>query len=117
MREELLEILENNKQVARLITKDSLVFDAVMIDNLIYRDSINADQLAIAQAVTKGYKKGDFETIYIATKSLKYININVLEEFFFPDDEITLITKSFEKKILVKELKSHYEVLRWRVDL
>ena len=47
------------------LMKDGSIFKGVTVKNAIFRDGIYAEQIAIASAVTKGYKKGDFEKIYV----------------------------------------------------
>ena len=45
--------------------KDGTTFCGVTVKNAIFRDGIYAEQIAIASAIAAGYKKGDFEAIYI----------------------------------------------------
>ena len=76
-----------------VIMKDGTEFYGVNVKNAVFRDAIFAEQSAIAQAVTSGYKKGDFEKIYLmvgnATVSdLKYLNRAVICEFFEEDREV-----------------------------
>lgn len=78
-----------------VLMKDNITFGGVTVKNNIFRDAIYAEQIAIARAVTAGYKKGDFEAIYIMVSSnsisdLKYINKDMILEFFEPDKEVFL---------------------------
>ena len=73
--------------------KDGTEFYGVNVKNAVFRDAILAEQSAIAQAVTSGYKKGDFEKIYLMVGSasvsdLKYLNRAVICEFFEEDKEV-----------------------------
>ena len=73
--------------------KDGTEFYGVNVKNFVFRDAIYAEQSAIAQAVTSGYKKGDFEKIYLMVGSasvsdLKYLDRAVICEFFENDKEV-----------------------------
>lgn len=85
--------------------KDGKTFNGVTVKNATYRDGIYAEQTAIARAITKGYKKGDFERIYImvGTKDisdLKYLNERVITEFFEPSKTVILYTLEEESRVL-----------------
>lgn len=76
-----------------VIMKDGTEFYGVNVKNAVFRDAILAEQSAIAQAVTSGYKKGDFEKLYLMVGSasvsdLKYLNRAVICEFFEEDKEV-----------------------------
>ncbi len=78
-----------------VLMKDNTTFGGAIVKNDIFRDAIYAEQIAIARAVTAGYKKGDFEAIYIMVGSnsindLKYINKDMILEFFEPQKEVFL---------------------------
>ena len=73
--------------------KDGTEFYGVNVKNAVFRDAIFAEQSAIAQAVTSGYKKGDFEKLYLMVgnadvSDLKYLNRAVICEFFEEDREV-----------------------------
>lgn len=85
--------------------KDGKHFNGVTVENAIYRDGIYAEQIAIASAITAGYKKGDFERIYImvGTKDisdLKYLNERVITEFFEPEKVVILYTLDEDSRVL-----------------
>lgn len=85
--------------------KDGSTFSGVTVKNATYRDGIYAEQIAIARAITKGYKKGDFEKIYlmVGTKNisdLKYLCENVITEFFEPEKTVILYTLDEESRVL-----------------
>ena len=88
-----------------VVMKDGNSFSGVTVKNAIYRDGIYAEQIAIARAITAGYKKGDFETIYIMVgtnniSDLKYLNENVITEFFEPSKTVVIYTLDEESRVL-----------------
>lgn len=85
--------------------KDGKLFSGVTIKNATFRDGIYAEQIAISRAITNGYKKGDFERIYImvGTKDisdLKYLNERVITEFFEPIKTVILYTIDEDSRVL-----------------
>ena len=71
MQESLKKLLDNayapysNFKVAAIVkTKDGKYYGGVNVENANYT-SICAERNAIANAISNGYKKGDFEAIYI----------------------------------------------------
>ena len=90
---------------AIVLMKDGSVFKGVTVKNAIFRDGIYAEQIAIASAVTKGYKKGDFEKIYVMVgtnniSDLKYLNRNIITEFFEPEKSVILYTLDETTRVL-----------------
>ncbi len=88
-----------------VVMKDKTSFSGVIVKNDIFRDAIYAEQIAIARAVAAGYKYGDFESIYImvSTKNindLKYLNKDMILEFFEPDKCIYLYDLNRNERIL-----------------
>ena len=76
-----------------VVMKDGTEFYGVNVKNSVFRDAIYAEQSAIGQAVTSGYKKGDFEKIYLMVGSasvsdLKYLDRAVICEFFEDEKEV-----------------------------
>ena len=86
------------------------LFKGVNVKNSVFRDSIYAEQLAIAQAITAGYKKGDFKSLHLMVGSndfneFRYLSEETIKEFFDDEDEIFLYNLKGEvKKIKVKNL-------------
>ena len=85
--------------------KDDKCFKGVTVKNATYRDGIYAEQIAIARAVTEGYKYGDFEKIYIMVgsndiKDLKYLNERIITEFFEPFKSVILYTLNEDTRVL-----------------
>ena len=109
---ELRELLSNSYSPysvkcfsAIVVMKDGTKFKGVTIKNAIFRDGIYAEQVAIGQAVTNGYKYGDFESIYIMVgtndiKDLKYLNERVITEFFEPEKSVILYTLDGDNRVL-----------------
>lgn len=90
---------------AIVTTKDKKVFGGVSIKNAIFRDTIYAEQAAIARAVTLGYRYKDFDTLYLMVSTndlndLKYINKDMILEFFEPDKEIFLYNIKREVRVI-----------------
>ena len=88
-----------------VVMKDGKTFSGVTVKNAIYRDGIYAEQIAIGRAITAGYKKGDFETIYIMVSTnnisdLKYLDEFVITEFFEPEKTVVLYTLDEESRVL-----------------
>ena len=109
---ELKELLNNsyapydNKSFACIVKmKDGTTFKGVTVKNATYRDGMYAEQIAIARAVTNGYKYGDFEKIYLMVgsndiKDLKYLNERVITEFFEPEKSVILYTLNEDNRVL-----------------
>ena len=90
---------------AVVVMKDKNTFGGVTIKNDIFRDAIYAEQVAIARGIAKGYKYGDFDAIYlmVGTKNIndfKYLNRDMILEFFEPDRHIYLYDLNRNERIL-----------------
>lgn len=88
-----------------VLMKDKTTFGGVTVKNSIFRDSIFAESVAIARAVASGYKFKDFEAIYIMVGShnindLKYLNKDVITEFFEADKEVILYDLNRNMRII-----------------
>ena len=88
-----------------VLMKDGKRFNGVTIKNAIYRDGIYAEQIAIARAVTAGYKYGDFEKIYLMVgtsriSDFKYLNTSMITEFFEPIKSVILYTINEDTRVL-----------------
>ena len=88
-----------------VVMKDDQTFGGVTVNNNIFRDAIYAEQAAIARAVAAGYKKKDFDKIYIMVGSnnindLKYLNKDVIIEFMEPSSLVYLYDLNRSEKIL-----------------
>ena len=116
MRERLKENLKNsyspysNFKVSAIVKmKDGNTFSGVNIENASYSATICAERCAIFNAISNGYKKGDFKELYLMfnNNSLStpcFICRQVIEEFFDEEDKIIIMNDKEEREFLVKEL-------------
>ena len=116
----LKELLKNSyspisgKKVACVVKmKDGTIFKGVNVENPSFKSGLCAEQVAIGTAVSEGYKKGDFESIYIMDDSGDYImpcflcRQNFIEFF---DNTITLVAIKLDgesKKYKLRDLCPH----------
>ena len=100
MYEELKELKNNsysnisNYAVACIaLMKDGKKYNGVNIENASFKEGLCAEQVAIGSAISDGYKKGDFDKIYLLGSSKHSITPcflcrQVLLEFLELDTEI-----------------------------
>ena len=76
MFDELKKLKENsysnisNYKVSCIIKmKDGKLFKGVNVENPSFKDGLCAEQVAVGSAVSDGYKKGDFDTVYLLGSS------------------------------------------------
>ena len=94
---------------AIVVMKDNREFYGVNVENASYGATICAERNAILNAITNGYKKGDFKKLYVMTDSPKIGNCcflcrQVITELFDKDAEIICMSKNDETKFRVSEL-------------
>ena len=95
---------------AALLLKDGSVINGVNVENVSFGATNCAERTAIFTAITKGYKKGDFEAIAIAGDTEDFlppcsICRQVLVEFCSPDMPVYLTNAKKEcKELTLKEL-------------
>lgn len=116
----MLEILKNTiknayspyynfKVAALVVMKDGKIFKGVNVENA-NGTSICAERNAIASAVAEGYKKGDFDKLYVLLENGNFGTPcfacrQVILEFFDKTSEIISISiGGEEKKYTVSEL-------------
>lgn len=117
MKEKLTDLLENSYspyskfRVACLVEmKDGTFFPGVNVENASYGATICAERNAITSALTKGYRKQDFERLYLMVDSPKistpcFLCRQVIGEFFDIEKEIVMMNKfGEEKRYLVKDI-------------
>ena len=116
MREKLEKLLNNSYSKysgysvsAICVMNDGNEFNGVNVENASYGATICAERVAITNAVTQGYKKGDFKELHVMVKSEKsgtpcFVCRQVVSEFFNEKCLIKLYSKKEEKEYLVKEL-------------
>lgn len=105
MKEKLTKLLANayapysNFKVSCIIkTTDDKEFFGVNVENASFGATICAERNALLNAITNGYKKGDFKEIHIMNSSPKiafpcFLCRQVLIEFMSPDTKVYLYTK------------------------
>ena len=116
MYEKLKELLNNSYSPyynfpvsAIVVTKDGKEFYGVNVENA-NGTSICAERHAIGSAIASGYKKGDFDRIYIMLSNGEFGTPcfacrQVLLEFFNKDDKIISVDKDGnEKEYTLNEL-------------
>lgn len=115
MKEKLINLLNNsyckysNLRVAAIVVmKDGKEFGGVNVENASFGASICAERVAITSAVAKGYKKGDFDAMYVMCDSSKigtccFICRQIIEEFFEEDRQIVMMNPNGE--MLVKTVR------------
>ena len=103
MKESLKELMKNsyapysNFRVAAIVEmKDGKFFGGVNVENAAYGSGICAERSAILSAISAGYKKGDFERIYLMLENGKFgwpcmACRQVILEFFERDKFITSV--------------------------
>lgn len=108
MKEKLLKLLENSyspysnfRVAAILVTKDGKEFNGINVENASYGASICAERSAIVSAISNGYKKHDFEKLYVMCDNEKIgmpcmVCRQVISEFFESDKEIIAMNPNGE---------------------
>ena len=116
MKDKLLKLLDNAYSpyykfpVASIVVmKDGREFSGVNVENA-NGTSICAERNAVASAIAAGYKKGDFDKIYIMLSSGELeapclACRQVLLEFMQPNDKVVSVGKNGEtKEFTIEEL-------------
>ena len=108
MKEKLLKLLENSyspytkfRLAAILVTKDGKEFNGINVENASYSAGICAERSAIVSAISNGYKKHDFEKLYVMCDNEKIgmpcmVCRQVIIEFFENDKEIIAMNPNGE---------------------
>ena len=117
MKDKLKKLLENSyspyskfKVSCIVLMKDNREFSGVNVENSSYGATICAERVAITKAISEGYKKGDFEKLYIMCdtniiSSCCMVCRQVISEFFEPNKEIISFNKDGNfKTYTVEEL-------------
>ena len=117
MKEKLLKLLDsaycpysNFRVAAIVVMKDGTEISGVNVENASYGAAICAERNAITTAVAMGYKKSDFDKLYVMTSgerisSCCFVCRQVIVEFFDKKNLVTLMDmKGNEKVLTVEEL-------------
>jgi len=111
MKEKLLNLLEHsyspysNFRVASIaVMKDGREFCGVNVENASYGASICAERSAVLAAISAGYKRHDFETLYVMCDNDKigmscFMCRMVISEMFEPDKKIIAMNPSGEEEV------------------
>lgn len=111
MKEKLINLLNNSyspyskfKVACIAVMKDGKEFSGVNVENSSYGATICAERSAIVKAISEGYKKYDFEKLYVMCDSIKVstccmICRQVILEFFEKDKEVICYNNLGESKI------------------
>ncbi len=106
--------LFSNFKVACIIEmKDGTLFEGVNIENPSFKDGLCAEQVAIGSAVASGYKKHDFEKIYLLGEvnysiTPCFLCRQIILEFFDTDKELVSYDNLGKEKIYkIKDLCPH----------
>ena len=117
MKEKLTNLLNNSyspyskfRVSAICVMKDGVEFSGVNVENASYGATICAERTAILSSIAAGYKKGDFDKLYVMVDSDKissccFMCRQVITEFFDKESDIILMnrlgdTKSYKVKDL-----------------
>ena len=116
VREKLEELLKNsyakysNYHVSCVcVMKDGKEFKGVNVENASYGATICAERVAITNAISNGYTKGDFMELHVMCDSEKlgmpcFMCRQVISEFFNDDEKVYVYSKYEMKEFLVSEL-------------
>lgn len=115
MKEKLQEILNNSyspysnfKVAAIAVMKDGKEFYGTNVENASYGAAICAERSAIVSAISNGYKKHDFDKLYVMVNSDKistccFMCRQVISELFEKDRNIILMNKNGDEKVYTVE--------------
>lgn len=116
MREKLEKLLENSyanyshyRVAAICVMKDGNEFNGVNVENASFGATICAERSAIVNAVSNGYKKGDFKEIHIMADSEIlgspcFVCRQVISEFFDKDCKVVIYSRIQQKEFTVLDL-------------
>ena len=116
MKEKLENLLKNsyspysNYPVSCIIkTKDDKEFIGVNVENASYGGTICAERSALLNAISNGYKVGDFKEIHIMNKTDKFsypcfICRQTLIEFMEPQTKVFLYAKDRIEELTLNDL-------------
>lgn len=117
MKEELLELLHHSyspysgfRVASIVLMKDGKYFKGVNVENASYGATVCAERIAIFNAITAGYKRGDFYKLYVMVDSNQissscFLCRQVISEFMEPDNEVIFSNHHGDaKRYFVKEI-------------
>lgn len=117
MKDRLKELLQNSyspyshfKVAAIVVMKDETTFTGVNVENASYGATLCAERSAIVSAISAGYKRYDFEKLYVMCDNDKigmpcFLCRMVISEMFEKDKEIVCMNPAGKVEIhTVEEL-------------
>lgn len=117
MKDKLISLLNNSyspyshfRVAAIAVMKDGKEFSGVNVENASYGAAICAERSAIVSAISAGYKKYDFETLYVMCDNDKIgfpcmVCRQVISELFEKDKKVIAMNpKGEEISLTVEEL-------------
>lgn len=117
MKEKLLKLLEKSyspyshfRVASIVVMKDGTEFSGVNVENASYGATICAERSAIVSAISSGYQKHDFDSLYVmvdsnSISSCCFLCRQVISEVFEQDRKIILMNRfGDEKTYTVKQL-------------
>lgn len=117
MKEKLEKLLNNSyskyshfRVSSIVVMKDGKEFNGVNVENASYGASICAERSAIVSAISAGYKKNDFESMFVMVDSDKissscFLCRQMMSEMFEKDKIITFMNKHGDfKEYTINEL-------------
>ncbi len=120
MKDKLISLLNNSyspyshfRVAAIAVMKDGKEFSGVNVENASYGASICAERSAIVSAISAGYKKYDFETLYVMCDNDKIgfscmVCRQVISELFEKDKKVIAMNpKGEEISLTVEELRPY----------
>lgn len=120
MQEKLIKLLNNSyspyskfRVASIVVMKDGTEFSGVNVENASYGASICAERSAILSAISNGYKRYDFEKLYVMCDNDKigmpcFVCRMVISEMLEPNKEIIAMNPKGEVEIhTVAELCPH----------
>lgn len=111
MKEKLMNLLNNSyspysnfKVAAIAVMNDGREFKGVNVENASYGASICAERSAILSAISAGYKKYDFDRLYLMCDSDKiglpcFACRAVISELFMPDCKVIAMTPNGKEEV------------------
>lgn len=115
MKDKLISLLNNSyspyshfRVAAIVVMKDGKEFSGVNVENASYGAAICAERSAIVSAISAGYKKYDFETLYVMCDNDKIgfscmVCRQVISEFFEKDKKVIAMNPKGEEISLTVE--------------
>ena len=114
MKDKLLDLLHNSYSVyshfpvaAIVVTKDGKEFNGVNVEDASYRAGSCAERVAIFNAITAGYKKGDFKELNLMTSDEHHIGTpcGTCRQMIFEMFELEDIIRCYSKDGSFKEYR------------